>query len=393
MADLEPTELSLEIIKRLIGFDTTSSKSNLELIDWVESYLLNYGIRSRLTFSTDRTKANLFATVGTADSGGIILAGHTDTVPVIGQNWIRPPFEATTEAGRVYGRGTADMKSFIAVCLAMVPEIIRIPQKRPIHLALTFDEETTMLGAKTLVADLRDQGLRPFACLIGEPTELKAIIGHKGRRALRCCVRGQSAHSSIPTAGVNSIEYASRIIAHLESMAQRHLRHEHRHYGYDVPYSTIVTTQIGGGISSNTVPPECSFSFEFRHLPWTDPDKLEAEVRAFATQLTEVMPSNTSECSITFETESVSPAFGTTSSGEGLPLGTSRLLDLMGKRGAPLGHMAFATEASWFEAAGISTVVCGPGSIDQAHKPDEFIELSQIAQCEQLLKQLIAAEN
>jgi acetylornithine deacetylase len=209
---------------------------------------------------------------------------------------------------------------------------------------------------------------------------------------MRCCVRGRSAHTSIPMHGVNAIEYATRIIAHLKSMAERHKQHEERHYGYEVPYSTIMTTQIAGGVSTNTVPPECSFNFEFRHLPWTDPDKLEAEVRDFArTQIQAEMAREAADCTINFETESSLPAFGVTSAGEGLPAGASELLGLLGRRDAPLVYMGFGTEASWFQRAGIPTVICGPGSIEQAHKPDEYIELSQIAAGEQLLRALIRA--
>lgn len=385
-----PLERSLEIIRRLIRFNTVSSNSNLPLIQWVEKYLRDHGITSRLTFDPERRKANLFATIGSGDRGGIVLSGHTDTVPVEGQAWTKDPFEPIVSDGKLYGRGAVDMKSFIGICLALVPEIQQSPRALPIHLALTFDEETSMLGVRTLIADLRDQGIHPLACLIGEPTNLKAIVGHKGRRAMRCCVRGRSAHSSLPMHGVNAIESAARIISHLRGMAERHRLHEERHYGYDVPYSTILTSQIVGGVSSNTVPPECTFNFEFRHLPWTDPDKLEAEIRTFAeTQVEAEMSREFDGCSITFETESMLPAFGGTSVTEGLAPGAAQLLTLLGRREAPLAYMGFGTEASWFQHAGIPTIVCGPGSLEQAHKPDEYITLEQIAQGEQLLRQLV----
>lgn len=389
-----PSAQTLEIIRQLVRFDTVSDNSNLPLIEWVERYLAGHGVRSRLSFDPGERKANLFATIGAPGNGGIILSGHTDTVPVTGQQWSTPPFEASVRDGKLYGRGAVDMKGFIGVCLALVPRMAASRLARPIHLALTFDEETTMLGARTLVADLRDQGIAPLACLVGEPTELKAVIGHKGRRALRCCVRGKSAHSSLPVEGVNAIEYAARIIAHLRSMAQRHRDNEQRHYGYDVPYSTIATTRIEGGLSTNTIPAECAFDFEFRHLPWTDPDKLEAEVRDFArSQVQEAMARESPDCSISFATESDLPAFGTASGAEGLAAGAAELLGLMGHREAPLAYMAFGTEASWFQQAGIPTVVCGPGSIAQAHKPDEYISLAQLAECERLLMQLVEANR
>lgn len=389
-AERIPSRESLDVIRRLVQFNTVSDNSNLPLIEWVKKYLAEYGVRSRLTFDPKECKANLFATIGPVGDGGIILSGHTDTVPVAGQVWTTSPFEATVRDGRLYGRGTVDMKGFIGVCLALVPQMVAARLSRPFHLALTFDEETTMLGARTLVSDLREQGIAPLACLVGEPTELKAVVGHKGRRALRCCVRGESAHSSLPVEGVNAIEYAARIIEHLRSMAQRHRENEQRHYGYDVPYSTIVTTRVEGGLSANTIPAECAFDFEFRHLPWTDPDKLEAEVRDFAhVQVLEPMTRESPACSISFAVESEVPAFGTGSASEGLAPGAAELLGLMGHRDAPLAYAAFATEASWFQHAGIPTVVCGPGSIAQAHKPDEFITLAQLAECERLLLQLI----
>jgi acetylornithine deacetylase len=269
---MQASDLCIANVCRLVGFDTVSSNSNLPLIEWVQQYLAGHGVAARLTYDPERRKANLFATIGPEGSGGLVLAGHTDTVPVTGQLWSSPPFEGVVREGKLYGRGAVDMKGFIGVCLALVPRMVRAPLRRPIHLAFTFDEETTMLGARTLVADLRERGIAPLACLVGEPTGLKAIVGHKGRRALRCCVRGQSAHSSLPTHGANAIEYAARIIGHLRELAERHRAREERHYGYDVPYSTIVTTRIQGGLSTNTIPEECAFDFEIRHLPWTDPD-------------------------------------------------------------------------------------------------------------------------
>lgn len=387
-------ENSLDIINRLVKFNTVSSNSNLELIEYVEKYLRTFGISSRITYDRQQRKANLFATIGPNGNGGIVLSGHTDTVPVTGQTWASDPFTATLKDGKVYGRGTADMKGFIGTCLSLVPEMVDSARTKPIHLALTFDEETSMLGVRTLIADLRDCGIQPLACLIGEPTEMKSIVGHKGRRAIRCCVRGRSAHTSVPMQGVNAIEYASKLIEHLRSMAERHKAHEERHYGYEVPYSTIMTTHINGGLSSNTVPEDCSFAFEFRHLPWTDADKLEAEVRSFAeSELLEEMRKESPECEITFVTESTLPAFGTEMGAEGLDPGASTLLEMLGRRDMPIGYMGFGTEASWFQDAGIPTVVCGPGSIQQAHKPDEYIELAQLALCEKLLRQLLKSAH
>lgn len=386
-----PSELSLSIIRQLIRFDTVSNNTNLPLIEWVQSYLKGHDIPSRLSYDNERRKANLFATVGPGNTGGIVLSGHTDTVPVTGQKWNTPPFEAVVSDGKLYGRGAADMKSFIGVCLSLVPQMKAMRLTQPVHLAFTFDEETSMLGVRTLIADLRDAKITPFACVVGEPTELKAIVGHKGRRAVTCCVRGKSAHSSIPSHGVNAIEYAAKIISHLNGMAQRYKKNEERHYGYDVPYSTILTTTIRGGLSANTVPDECTFDFEFRHLPWTDPESLETEIKTFAEkQVRQAMARESSDCEVTFETYCAFPAFEATQrAGLGMDPGTSKLLQMLKRDGAPLGYMSFGTEATWFRDAGIATVICGPGSVEQAHKPDEYVTLAQIAQCEQLLLQLL----
>jgi acetylornithine deacetylase len=385
-----PSELSLSIIRQLIQFDTVSTNTNLPLIEWVERYLNDHGIPSRLSYDKDGRKANLFATIGQGNTGGIVLSGHTDTVPVTGQMWNTPPFDAVVSDGKLYGRGAADMKSFIGVCLALAPQMKAMRLARPIHLAFTFDEETNMLGVRTLIADLRDAGIFPFACVVGEPTELKAIVGHKGRRAMTCCVRGKSAHSSIPSHGVNAIEYAAKIISHLNGMAERYKQNEERHYGYDVPYSTIMTTTVRGGLSANTVPDECTFDFEFRHLPWTDPESLETEIKTFAEkQVREVMLNDFSGCEVVFETQCSFPAFEAMErTGLGMDPETKKLLGMLEKEGAPLGYMSFGTEATWFRDAGIATVICGPGSVEQAHKPDEYVTLEQIAQCEQLLLQL-----
>jgi acetylornithine deacetylase len=393
--DSMPSDLSLEVIGRLIEFNTVSSNTNLELIEWVEKYLEGHGIASRLSYDHNGRKANLFATIGEGKAGGIILSGHTDTVPVTGQHWGTPPFRPAVADGKLFGRGAADMKAFIGVCLALVPQIQAMGAARPIHLALTFDEETTMLGVRTLIADLRDAGVKPFACIVGEPTELKAVVGHKGRRWMRCCVRGKSAHSSLPSQGVNAIEYATKVIAHLRSMAERHRQYEQRHYGYDVPYSTILTTTIEGGLSANTVPAECAFDFEFRHLPWTDPAGLESEIKAFArAQVNDDMARQLGECEVTFETHCSLPAFGVASAAqEAVGPELSQLLGMLGRAEAPLSYVGFGTEASWFQDAGIPTIVCGPGSIEQAHKPDEYIALSQIAECERLLLQLVRSSG
>ncbi|XAH24257.1 acetylornithine deacetylase [Xylophilus sp. GW821-FHT01B05] len=386
-----PGATCLDIVSRLVAFDTVSRHSNLPLVHWVRDYLDAFGIESHLGLDASGRKANLFASLGPRAPGGLVLSGHTDTVPVDGQAWQSAPFEAVERAGRLYGRGTVDMKGFIGACLAAVPRLLAADLAMPVHLALTFDEETSMLGVRQLVADLRDRGLAPQGCVIGEPTELRAVVGHKGRRHVRCQVRGRAAHSSLALDGVNAIEYAAEIVAYVRQLGDRLAQQEARHAGYAIPHTTVQTTTIAGGLSANTVPEHCSFDFEFRHLPWTDAAALEEQVRAFALQ--QVLPrmrSRWPDGDIRFDTESALPAFEA-GPGSDAAAGVAWLLGRMrraGRQDGEPGYVGFGTEASWFQHAGIPTLVCGPGAIEQAHKPDEFITLDQLARCEDFIDQL-----
>ena len=378
---------SIDVLSQLIAFNTVSRESNLEMIDWCQAYLAKLGITSRITYSDDRRKANLFATIGDARRQGLVLSGHSDTVPVDNQAWRTDPFKATLIDNLVFGRGTADMKGFIAVCLAMAPRLLNTKGNKPFHLAITYDEETTMLGARQLIADLKDAGIHPSGCIVGEPTGMRVIVGHKGRRHIRCCVRGKEAHSSLTPQGVNAIEFSAKIIEFISQMAERHKAREQKNYGFDVPFTTIQTGTIRGGLTANTVPRECDFDFEFRNLPWTDVDMLEKEVRDYAlTMLLPQMLRQSASCEITFETQSTFPPFGFGQEGEGLNPELSNLLSRIGRKHSPLGFVGFGTEASWFQSAGIPTLICGPGSIEQAHKPNEHISLQQIGECEKFIE-------
>lgn len=378
---------SIAILSQLIAFNTVSRESNLEMIDWCQSYLTKLGVKSRISYSSDKRKANLFATIGDVGQPGLVLSGHSDTVPVDGQDWSTDPFKATLVDNLVFGRGSADMKGFIAVCLAMAPQLLNAQGRKPLHLAITYDEETTMLGVRELLADLKDAGIHPSGCIVGEPTDMRVIVGHKGRRHIRCCVRGKEAHSSLTPQGVNAIEFSAKIIEFIRQMAERHKEHEQKNYGFDVPFTTMQTGTIRGGLSANTVPSQCDFDFEFRNLPWTDVDLLEKEVRDYA--LTKVLPEmqrKSPGCEITFETQSTFPPFGYTQDAEGLSPELAELLSTIGRKHSPLGFVGFGTEASWFQNAGIPTLICGPGSIDQAHKPNEHISLQQIGECEKFIE-------
>jgi acetylornithine deacetylase len=375
----------MELLRRLVAFDTTSRNSNLELIDFVRGYLSGHGIDSHLTYDVEETKANLFATLGPADvSGGIVLSGHTDVVPVDGQNWDTDPFELTEVNGRFFGRGTADMKTFVAVCLAMVPEFLKRNLGIPIHLALSYDEEVGLIGGRRLVADMVKQGLRPDACIVGEPTGMQVVIAHKGKRSYRCHVRGLEAHSSLAPKGVNAVEYAAALIAFLQGMA-RCIRDDGPYdHDYDIAHTTVHVGLVRGGTALNIVPTECFFDFEIRHLPQDDPEELFAEIKSYAqTKLLPDMQTASPETGITFTPLATIPILDTDENQEIVQLAKA----FTGE--TTIHKVAYNCEAGLFHQAAVPTVVCGPGNIEQAHKPNEFIEIKQIALCEAFMKRLL----
>ena len=286
---VSPQLVGLPLIRTLVGFDTTSRESNLALIDWVRQYLTGHGIEVMLTFDDDRRKANLFATLpaadGNATTGGIVLSGHTDVVPVDGQPWDSDPFVATVKGDRLYGRGVADMKSFSAIGLAFVPQFLRRRLARPLHFALSYDEEVGCVGVRRLLQDITARGIKPAGCIVGEPTGMRLVVAHKGKRSYRCRVRGHEAHSSLTPRGVNAVQVACEIVTFLTQMGRRFRERGGFDAAYDVPYTTVHTGVIRGGTALNIVPRDCSFDFEFRHLPFDDPEALLAEARRFAATL------------------------------------------------------------------------------------------------------------
>jgi acetylornithine deacetylase len=374
---------SIEMVRRLVGFDTTSRGSNLALIEFVRDYLDHYGVASELVFDETGNKANLYATVGPAGIGGIMLSGHTDVVPVDGQDWHSDPFSVLAKDDRLYGRGTADMKSFIAVALALLPNIAARRLRTPIHFAFSYDEEVGCRGARRLVAAIGKRPDRPRLCIVGEPTMMQPVTGHKGKRSFHCAVHGFECHSALTHLGVNAIEAAAEMIAHLKAMARRKRDHGPFDRDFTPPYTTIQTGVVRGGTALNIVPKECSFDFEFRLLPGDDPEAGIAELRALAAE--RVLPDMRAvrpEAAILFEELSAFPGLDTPVDAE-----ITRLVaSLSGANGT--GKVAFGTEGGLYQQAGIETVVCGPGSIEQAHKPDEFIDLDQIAQCERFIGRL-----
>ena len=381
-----PRLAAIDLIRTLVAFDTTSRESNMALIDWVRDYLAGHGIDSRLTFNDDKRKANLFATLpardGNVKDNGIVLSGHTDVVPVDGQPWETDPFSATIKGDRLYGRGVTDMKSFSATGLAMVPEFLRRGLKRPLHFALSYDEEVGCIGVRRLIADIVARGVRPAGCIVGEPTGMQLVVAHKGKRSYRCRVRGHEAHSSLTPRGVNAVQIACEIVTRLTQMARRFSERGAFDSAYDVPFTTVHTGVIRGGTALNIVPRDCVFDFEFRHLPFDDPEELLAEIKRYATTLLPEMHAVDPKTHIEFDVLSAMPGFDTHGGNEIAELGQSC------SGTGDYGKVSFGTEASLFHDAGIATIICGPGHIEQAHQPNEWVTLDQLALCEAFMRRL-----
>jgi acetylornithine deacetylase len=372
------------MLRRLIGYDTTSRDSNLALIDYVRSYLGDLGVACELVHDETGKKANLYATLGPSDRAGVCLSGHTDVVPVDGQEWHTNPFELTEKDGRLYGRGTSDMKTWLAVALAYAPTFLKRGPETPIHLAFSYDEEVGCIGVRRLIEKLRDRPLRPIMCIVGEPTEMKVVRAHKGKHSYRCRVRGFEAHSSLTPHGVNAIEYAAAAIVNLRAMANRLRDNGPFDRAFDVPYTTIHTGVIHGGTQLNIVPKDCEFIFEFRHLPADDPEALFAEIKSYAeTELKPAMRKIAPDAGFDWERLTVTPGLDTAED-EAV---TSFAKGLTGANSTS--KVAFGTEAGLFQKSGIPTIICGPGSIEQAHKPNEFIAIEQVAACEEVMERLI----
>ena len=376
---------ALELARTLVQMNTVSANSNLELIHFVRDALKSFGVKSRLTWNADRTKANLFATLGEGKPAGVILSGHTDTVPWDGQAWTVDPLSATVRDGRLYGRGSADMKSFIALALASAQAFLESPAPFAIHFAFSYDEEVGCFGVRELIADLRDAGIRPLACIIGEPTGMVPAIAHKGVYRYKCCVRGKEAHSSLTPQSVNAIEMAARVIGKIRDMAEGFERDEPRYEGFDVPFSTASVGQFYGGIADNVVPRDAEFRYEFRDLPTADVRAMQQAVLDQARALEPAMHKVAPEAGFSFETICEVPSF-LGSAGDAVTRLAQRL---SGEDRTTL--VAFGTEAGLFKSAGIPTVVCGPGYIVQAHQPDEYVSLEQLARCETFMQGLAAS--
>jgi len=376
---------SRALIEALVAFDTVSAKSNLALIAFLRDRLAEHGVVARLVHDEAGGKANLYATIGPQDRPGVLLSGHSDVVPVEGQAWSSDPFSVVERGGRLYGRGTADMKSFLAVAVAHLPAMVAANLKTPIHLAVSYDEEVGCIGVRRLLDVLNGLPVKPAMCIIGEPTGMRVIVGHKGKRATRVHVSGLECHSSLAPQGVNAVDYAAELVVFLRRLARRQLEQGRQDTAYEVAATTIHTGTIRGGTALNIVPKDCIFDFEIRNLPEEDPEPLVEEVRRFAREeLEPEMRRVSPDAGIAFEDLSGYPGLDTDPGEEVVTFVKS----LVGAN--QHGKISFGTEGGLFQqTAGIPTVVCGPGEIAQAHKPDEWIALDQVALCERFMQRLI----
>ncbi|EFK88473.1 acetylornithine deacetylase ArgE [Escherichia coli MS 146-1] len=374
---------SRTLLERLVAFDTTSRESNLALIDFVWHYLTDLGVNCELIHNAGCSKANLYARLGPAGSGGILLSGHSDVVPVDGQNWSVPPFALSERDGKLYGRGTADMKGFIACMLAAVPHFLAQPLAQPLHLAISYDEEVGCLGVRTLLDVLASRPEKPDLCLIGEPTELQPVLGHKGKLAVRCEVQGAACHSAYAPQGVNAIQYAAKLIHRLTAIGEVFAAPERQDTRFDPPFTTVQTGLIQGGRALNIVPAECTFDFEVRTLPQDDAQQVAEELERYAQrELLPQMRAVNSDTEIRFYPLSSYPGLYTAAQSAAAQL----LAHLTGSEA--FSTVAFGTEGGLFHQAGIPSVICGPGSMAQGHKPDEFITIEQLDACDAMLRRL-----
>ena len=378
---------SLDLLQTLIGFDTTSFKSNLNLIKFIENYLNQYKIKSELVYDETKNKANLFATIGPNSSGGIVLSGHTDVVPVANQKWDSDPFQLIEKDQKLYGRGTSDMKSFIGLVLSRVPKIVEKKLSKPIHLAFSYDEEIGCVGVHGLLDLIEKKSIKPEFCIVGEPTSMEVVIGHKGKHAYSVKVEGLACHSGQAPFGVNAINYASKLIAYIDELNKEKSINGPFDQDYEVPYTTLHTGLINGGTILNIVPNLCEFEFEIRNLATDDPLKLVNKIKDYTNQkLINDMHKVSSKTGIHFNEKVNYPALDI--SADIKPV--KKIKELLNNQKHK--KVVYGTEGGLFKNRfDIPTIVCGPGSIDQAHKPNEYISIEQIKKCSNFLDNLISS--
>jgi acetylornithine deacetylase len=375
---------AVDILARLVSFDTTSRGSNLALIEWVEAYLSNLGVASRRAPNADGTKSNLMASIGPAVEGGIVLSGHTDVVPVDGQPWTSDPWVLTERDGRLYGRGTCDMKGFLALALAAAPDLVAADLKRPVHLAFSYDEEVGCLGAPDMIAIIARDFPRPAAVVVGEPTDMVAVQAHKGIASYWVTVTGREAHSSLTHLGVSANMVAIKLMSHLVELSERLERQADPASPFMPKGATLTIGQVNGGTAVNILARQCVFVFDLRTPPGLDPQAILADFFALAASLDAEVKTRAPEGGVKVEARSLTPSFAPEKDGVAEAFARRMAGDNGPARVAP-----YAAEAGQFQGAGFSTVICGPGSIDQAHQPDEYVEIAQMERGAQFMRRLI----
>ena len=378
-----PTYTPAEMLAKLVAFDTVSSKSNLELITFVADYLDRHGVASTLVHNDQKTKADLFATIGPREPNGVALSGHSDVVPVGGQEWTSEPFTLVQRDGRMFGRGTSDMKGFIAAVLSAVPVFTEAKPRRPIHIVLSYDEEVGCLGIRPLLAKLGRELPKPAIAIIGEPTEMKTVTVHKGIYGFETTVHGVAAHSSAPGHGVNAIAYGADIVAHLGATAGKWRRDGLLDDRFDPPFTSLNIGLIDGGNALNIIPAHCTIRWEIRPIPAADPDRLRDEIEHhISASILPRLRAENPDTRITTRPLAAVPGLDTPEDAPAVRL-ASRLT------GANRNYaVSYAAEAGLFQQKDISAVICGPGNIAQAHQPDEWLSEEQLALCAAFLQRL-----
>lgn len=375
-----------EILDRLIGFPSVSRASNLDLIHYVRDFLADLGITSEIVHNEEGTKANIYATLGPADIPGVLLSGHTDVVPTEGQAWSTDPFRLVKRDDRFYGRGTADMKGFIACVLATIHESAGRSFNRPLHVAFSYDEEIGCVGVRRLIDILAHRANRPSMCIIGEPTSMQTVIAHKGKVAGKITCTGRECHSSHAPEGLNAIYMATDMISTLRALQDELIGQGGHDPDFVVPFTTVHVGTIKGGTALNIVPNDCSLAFEIRNIPNDDPQNLLDRITASADDLAGQSRSRFPGAGVSVEITNAYPGLDTPADAE-----VVRNVQRLTANDAKTGKIAFGTEGGLFhERLGVPTVVCGPGDIRQAHQPDEFISIEQMSQCMAMLRRLVA---
>ncbi len=372
-----------QILERLVSFDTTSRNSNLGLIGFIRDYLDGFGVPYRVSTDPSGQKANLHAIIGPQQAGGLALSGHVDTVPVDGQAWSSDPFALRRQDGKLFARGSCDMKGFVASCLSAIPDFQTRPFARPLHLFISYDEEVGCHGVQRLIQDLEESGLRPELCVVGEPSGMKPILAHKGKLNLNVTVRGLPGHSSEPAKAVNAVQAAGEAIAWVAREARRLQAEGPFEDGFDPPHTTIHVGTVQGGTILNIVPEHAAFTMEWRPIPGDSPYRYFDIMRAWIAETIEpAMKAVHPSCGFSYDVELEMPGMALPAD-HGL---TSIVQQITGSNAA--GKVAYGTEGGFFQEAGIPAIICGPGHIAQAHQPDEWIEESELDSCDRFIRRI-----